>query len=59
MAIAAYARREGIHVDEYVKQQGPAIEPEHVGRHLANLASSTDQASGAYLLTPDGLSLLP
>jgi NAD(P)-dependent dehydrogenase (short-subunit alcohol dehydrogenase family) len=59
MAVAAYARREGIHIDEYVKQQGRPIEPEHVGRHLTDFASSTDQASGAYLLTSDGLSLLP
>ena len=55
MAVAAYARREGIAADEYVKQLGPAGGPEHVGKHIADLASSTDQASGAYLLTPDGL----
>lgn len=33
--------------------------PEHVGKPIADLASSTDQASGTYLLTPDGLSLVP
>ena len=59
MAVAAYARRDGVDVDEYVKQQGPIVEPEHVGKLIADLASSTDQASGAYLLTPDGLTLLP
>jgi NAD(P)-dependent dehydrogenase (short-subunit alcohol dehydrogenase family) len=57
-AVAAYARRDGIDMDEFVRKQGPALEPEHVGRHIADLASSTDPA-GAYLLTPDGLSLLP
>jgi len=59
VAVAAYARRAGIDIDEFLEQQGPALEPEHVGAHIADLASSTDQAPGAYLLTPDGLSLLP
>jgi len=59
MAVAAYARRDGIDVDELVRRLGPALGPEHVGKHIADLASSTDQASGAYLLTPDGPSLLP
>src|SRR5256885_8359413 len=59
MAVAAYARRDGIDVDEVVRRLGPALSPEHVGKHIADLASSTDHASGAYLLTPDGLSLVP
>jgi NAD(P)-dependent dehydrogenase (short-subunit alcohol dehydrogenase family) len=59
VAVAAYARRDGIDIDEFLEQQGTALEPEHVGTHIADLASSTDQAPGAYLLTPDGLSLLP
>jgi NAD(P)-dependent dehydrogenase (short-subunit alcohol dehydrogenase family) len=58
MAVAAYARRDGIEVDEVVRRLGPALGPEHVGKHIADLASSTDHASGAYLLTPDGLSLI-
>jgi NAD(P)-dependent dehydrogenase (short-subunit alcohol dehydrogenase family) len=59
VAVAAYAKLDGVDIDEFVRQQGPALEPEHVGRHIADLASSTDQAAGAYLLTPDGLSLIP
>jgi NAD(P)-dependent dehydrogenase (short-subunit alcohol dehydrogenase family) len=54
-AAAAYAQRSGLDLDVYVKQLGPALEPDDVGRHLTDLASSTDHASGAYLLTPDGL----
>jgi NAD(P)-dependent dehydrogenase (short-subunit alcohol dehydrogenase family) len=54
-AVAAYARRAGIDVDVFVKQSGPALAPEHVGKHIADLASSTDHRPGAYLLTPDGL----
>ena len=59
VATAAYAKRSSINLDEFVRQQGPTLEPEDVGRHIADLASSTDQAPGAYLLTPAGLSLLP
>jgi NAD(P)-dependent dehydrogenase (short-subunit alcohol dehydrogenase family) len=58
-AVAAYARREGISIDEYLDKQGPGLEPEQVGRHIADLASSTDHLPGAYLLTPQGLSLAP
>jgi NAD(P)-dependent dehydrogenase (short-subunit alcohol dehydrogenase family) len=53
-AVAAYARRAGIDLDEFVRQSGPALAPEQVGKHIADLASSTDQ-SGAYLLAPDGI----
>ena len=55
MAVAAYAGREGVDVDVYLKQLGPALEPDQVGHHIAGLASSPDQGPGAYLLTPDGL----
>ena len=58
-AVAAYARRAGIDVDEFIRGQGPALTPEHVGKHLADLALATDHPAGAYLLTPDGLSSAP
>jgi NAD(P)-dependent dehydrogenase (short-subunit alcohol dehydrogenase family) len=58
-AVAAYAGRDGINVDEYLEKLGPGAGPERVGRHIAELASSTDHLPGAYLLTPDGLSLAP
>lgn len=54
-AVAAYARRAGTDVEEFVKQSGPALLPEQVGKHIVDLATSTDQSSGAYLLTPDGM----
>jgi NAD(P)-dependent dehydrogenase (short-subunit alcohol dehydrogenase family) len=53
-AVAAYASRAGLDVDEFARKLGPAIAPEHVGKHIVDLASSTEQVSGAYLLTPDG-----
>ncbi|HEY4410313.1 MAG TPA: SDR family oxidoreductase [Acidimicrobiia bacterium] len=55
MAVAAYARRDGVDVDEAAARLGPALTPDHVGKLIADLASSTDRPSGAYLLTPDGL----
>jgi NAD(P)-dependent dehydrogenase (short-subunit alcohol dehydrogenase family) len=55
-AVAAYAGRAGTDVGEFVRQMGPTIGPEHAGKHIAELAVSTDQGPGAYLLTPDGLS---
>ena len=54
-AVAAYARRAGVDFDVFVKGLGPSLEPDHVGKHIADLATSTDHASGAYLLSPDGL----
>jgi NAD(P)-dependent dehydrogenase (short-subunit alcohol dehydrogenase family) len=38
-ATAAYAKLSGIKVDEFVRQQGPALEPEDLGRHIAEFAS--------------------
>jgi NAD(P)-dependent dehydrogenase (short-subunit alcohol dehydrogenase family) len=55
MAVAAYARREGLDVDEYLTQSGPGLTPEDVGKATVDLVSSADYASGAYLLTPSGL----
>jgi len=54
-AVAAYARRAGTDVDEFVKESGPALVPEHVGKHIVDLASAAEQSPGAYLLTPDGM----
>jgi NAD(P)-dependent dehydrogenase (short-subunit alcohol dehydrogenase family) len=54
-ATAAYAERAGVDPEVFRKQLGPALEPDQVGKYIAELCSSTDQGSGAYLLTPDGL----
>ena len=55
MAVAAYARRDGVDADEAAARLGPALTPDHVAKLVADLASSPDRPSGAYLLTPDGL----
>jgi NAD(P)-dependent dehydrogenase (short-subunit alcohol dehydrogenase family) len=56
MAVAAYARREGLDVDEFVTQAGPALTPEDVGKATVDLVTSAEHAPGAYLLTTAGLS---
>jgi NAD(P)-dependent dehydrogenase (short-subunit alcohol dehydrogenase family) len=55
MAVAAYARREGLGVDEYVTRSGPGLTPEDVGKATVDLVSPAEYAPGAYLLTPAGL----
>jgi hypothetical protein len=56
MAVAAYARRDGVAVDEYLTRLGPALTAEQVGKATVDVAVSGDYPSGAYLLTPAGLS---
>jgi NAD(P)-dependent dehydrogenase (short-subunit alcohol dehydrogenase family) len=55
-AVAAYARRDGIGVDEYLEKLGPGPDPVQFGRQIVDLASSPDHLPGAYLLTAQGLS---
>jgi NAD(P)-dependent dehydrogenase (short-subunit alcohol dehydrogenase family) len=57
-AVAAYAERNGMRVDEFLRQQGAVLEPADVARQIADLASSPEREPGAYLLTPDGMSML-
>ena len=56
--VAAYAARSGTDVETLVRQQGLALQPADVGRHMVDLATSRDHTPGAYLLTQDGLSVL-
>jgi NAD(P)-dependent dehydrogenase (short-subunit alcohol dehydrogenase family) len=58
MAVAAYARRDGIDVDDYLERFGPGLAREEVGKATVDLVTSTEYAPGAYLLTPAGLSPL-
>jgi NAD(P)-dependent dehydrogenase (short-subunit alcohol dehydrogenase family) len=54
-AVAAYARRDGVEVDEYLARFGPGLTGEDVGKATVDLVSSAEHAPGAYLLTPAGL----
>jgi NAD(P)-dependent dehydrogenase (short-subunit alcohol dehydrogenase family) len=54
-AVAAYARRDGLDVDEYLAHFGPGPTAEEVGKATVDLVTSAEHAPGAYLLTPAGL----
>jgi NAD(P)-dependent dehydrogenase (short-subunit alcohol dehydrogenase family) len=56
MAVAAYARRDGVDVDEFLERFGPVVAPDDVGRATVDLVTSTEYAPGAYQLTAAGLS---
>jgi NAD(P)-dependent dehydrogenase (short-subunit alcohol dehydrogenase family) len=58
MAVAAYAARSGIGVDEFMSKQAPHLEPADVAGHVLDLASSSDRSPGAYLMASEGLSLI-
>ena len=55
-AVAAYARRDGLDVDDYLARSAPALSPEDVGKATIDLVGSAEYAPGAYLLTSAGLS---
>jgi NAD(P)-dependent dehydrogenase (short-subunit alcohol dehydrogenase family) len=55
-AVAAYARRDGLDVEEYLARVGPGLMPADVGKATVDLVFSREYAAGAYLLTPAGLS---
>jgi NAD(P)-dependent dehydrogenase (short-subunit alcohol dehydrogenase family) len=54
-AMAAYARRDGLDVDEYLARFGPGLTGADVGKAAVDLVNSAEYAPGAYLLTPGGL----
>jgi NAD(P)-dependent dehydrogenase (short-subunit alcohol dehydrogenase family) len=55
MAAAAYARRAGLTLGDYVAGLGPGLTPEQVGKATVELVLSAEHAPGPYLLTPAGL----
>jgi NAD(P)-dependent dehydrogenase (short-subunit alcohol dehydrogenase family) len=55
-AVAAYARRDGLDVGEYLARFGPGLTPDEVGKATVDLVTSAEYEPGAYLLTSAGLS---
>jgi hypothetical protein len=55
MAVAAYARRAGLDVGEYLAGFGAGLTAEEVGKATVDLVTAAEYAPGAYLLTPAGL----
>jgi NAD(P)-dependent dehydrogenase (short-subunit alcohol dehydrogenase family) len=58
MAVEAYARRNDMTVEQYLEEVGPGITAEDVGKATLELVAATEHESGAYLLTPAGLTPL-
>jgi NAD(P)-dependent dehydrogenase (short-subunit alcohol dehydrogenase family) len=59
LAVAAYARRQGMDVATFLEGFGPTLTPGQVGKEIVDLAASTENGSGGYLLTAAGLSVVP
>jgi NAD(P)-dependent dehydrogenase (short-subunit alcohol dehydrogenase family) len=57
-AAAAYADRQGVDVDTFVRAAGPALTAEQVGVSVLAIAEGQQRNHGAYLLTAAGLSPL-
>jgi NAD(P)-dependent dehydrogenase (short-subunit alcohol dehydrogenase family) len=57
-AVAAYAARDGVSVDEHLERLGAGLTVADVGRAIVDVVASPEDGPGAYLLTPAGLSRL-
>jgi len=55
-AVLAYAAREGVSEEEYLRRMGDPVTPAIAGAAFVRLATTADGESGAYLLTGHGLS---
>jgi NAD(P)-dependent dehydrogenase (short-subunit alcohol dehydrogenase family) len=57
-AVAAYAERQGVDVDTFVRAGGPSLTAEQVGTAILEIAGDRTGRHGAYLLTASGASAL-
>lgn len=57
-AVAAYAERQGVDVDSFVRASGPALTAEQVGKSVFEIATGEATGQDAYLLTAAGLAPL-
>ena len=57
-AVAAYAERQGVDAETFVKAGGPALTAAQVGQSVLELAAGRHRDHGSYLLTAAGLSAL-
>ena len=58
-AVAAYAAREGMSVEEFAQSRGPALTPDEAGTSITQLICDPALDQASYLLTASGLSPLP
>jgi hypothetical protein len=58
-AVAAYAERQGVSLDDFIDGLGPALVPELVGKSVLELVSAGHRGHGSYVLSAAGLSEIP
>lgn len=52
---AAYAKRQGVDVETFVRNMGPALTPERVGQTIAEIVTDSNYDRAGYLLTAENL----
>jgi NAD(P)-dependent dehydrogenase (short-subunit alcohol dehydrogenase family) len=57
-AVSAYAKRENIDVETFLKRRGPVLTPEHVGKPVLDLCTTEQPDHHAYMLSAAGLAPL-
>lgn len=57
-AVQAYAGREGLDVETFLKRRGPVLTPEQVGKSVLHLATAGHPDHDAYMVSAAGLSPL-
>jgi NAD(P)-dependent dehydrogenase (short-subunit alcohol dehydrogenase family) len=58
VAVAAYAERQGVDVDSFLRAAGPALTAELAGKSVLEIATGAAAEGGAYLLSSTGLAAL-
>lgn len=58
VAVAGYARRQGVEVEQFVKARGEQLRPDQVGAAILTLAAGDAPNGAAYSVTAEGLELL-
>jgi len=58
VAVAAYAERQGVDVDSFLRAAGPALTAEQVGKSVLEIATGDAPEGDAYLLSSTGLAPL-
>jgi hypothetical protein len=58
-AVAAYAKRQGVSVEQYLTEFGPTLSTEQAGKAISTLITDPGYDRGAYVLTAAGLAPAP
>ncbi|GAC1374886.1 MAG: SDR family oxidoreductase [Acidimicrobiales bacterium] len=59
VAVAGYAKREGLDAAAFVERLGPVLTADRVGELIVEIAGNAAYAAGAYLVNGEGLTAAP